>query len=139
MLFLDIYKEPARLLMPGKRYNYNTMSGAILSVVTVSLILTYGVFKLDNLITIKEYNVKHAMRIGHYQSSSQFGNEHDGFSFAAGMVQWDEGEGMVEDPSYGQVRMFIKSWGVNSFYDDTFHELETRPCNEADFIIGASD
>ena len=55
------------------------------------------------------------------------------YNIAAGITAWDDGTGVTEDPSYGQVKIFIKSWGEYSKYDELFHELETRACTADDF------
>ena len=61
-----------------------------------------------------------------------FGFE-NGYSIAAGITAWDDGTGVTEDPSYGQVKIYLKSWGQLSRYDELFHELETRACTADDF------
>lgn len=83
------------------------MTGAILSLVTIFLMLAYAVFKLDNLIGLKDYRVQQVNRVQHYDGDDKFGSE-EGYAIAAGIIEWDEGEGMVEDPSYGVIRLYIK-------------------------------
>ena len=48
------------------------------------------------------------------------------------MVGWDDGAGILEDPAYGEIRFLIKSWGENAPYTDSFYELDSNFCQNAD-------
>jgi len=50
-----------------------------------------------------------------------------------GIIAYDGRGEPLEDPSVGQIRFYIKSWGENSFSDDLMSEIETRPCDSQDF------
>ena len=47
---------------------------------------------------------------------------------AAGVIEWDEGETTLEDPSYGMLRFYIKSWGKDMPYAEKFHEVGSHLC-----------
>ena len=48
---MDIYKQPIKLRTPDNKDNYNTLVGAILSVITFIFVFSYGGFKLSSLIS----------------------------------------------------------------------------------------
>lgn len=132
LLILDIYKEPIRLVLPDGKGLYRTSCGAILTLFTITVLVAYAVFKIEDLIDIKDYAVQETSRFEFFKNSAQFGYD-DGFAFAAGLSKWDDGQGLTEDPQYGQMKIYIKSWGINAPFDELFYELETRACTEKDF------
>ena len=99
-LKLDIYKESFKLQLPDQVDKYRTMCGAILSVITILLLLAYAIYKVDLLIRLKDYRVQQATSTDFYRGNDGFGRK-DGFAFAAGIVEWDDGTDVVEDPAYG--------------------------------------
>ena len=80
-LKLDIYKEQFRLQLPGETDHYRTMNGACFSFITLFLLLSYGIFKMENLVTLSDYQVKQQTRIKHFSQSAPFGSD-DGFALA---------------------------------------------------------
>lgn len=63
----------------------------------------------------------------HYKQTEGFGHN-DGFAIAVGIIQWDDGAEVVEEPAYGELKFFIKSWGDNAPYSDSIYELDTEFC-----------
>ena len=119
-------------MLPDDKAHHRTISGSFLSVITTILMLSYAFYKLDSLVSRNEYKVLVADRIDWYELYATFGYD-NGFAFAVGFTAWDDGVGITEDPTYGQIKIFIKSWGLNAPFEDTFHEIETRSCNLDDF------
>ena len=39
-----------------------------------------------------------------------FGHK-EGFAIAVALIQWDYDDVVIEDPSIGQIKFFMKSWG----------------------------
>ena len=66
-------------------------------------------------------------RFNHFRQNNKFGFD-DGFAIAGAITAWDDGTAVTEDPSYGQIKIYIKSWGNGAPYDDFMHEIKTRPC-----------
>ena len=90
LLVLDIYKRPLRLILPDQNDYYRTLSGTILSLLTFVLLTSYGIFKMDKLINLREFQVLQAFRVHYYKDLDTFGID-SGFAFAAGLVEWDDG------------------------------------------------
>ena len=57
-LKLDLYKQPFRLLLPDEKDEYRTFAGALLTVITVIIVLVYAGFKLQTLLDYKDYKVQ---------------------------------------------------------------------------------
>ena len=132
-LVLDIYKEPFKLLMPDGSDKYRTSCGAILSCLTLIILMSYAIFKLQSLLENKNFRVQESGRFEFYAQTYPFGHD-QGFAFAAGLIEWDGGGiNAIEDPAYGEIKFFVKSFGENAPYDDTFHELKTHFCQKSEF------
>ena len=76
------------------------MCGAILSCVTFLGLIFFASLKLGDLLMYKDYSVMERTDFEFYDSTARFGHE-DGFAFTAGLIEWDKGENIIEDPSYG--------------------------------------
>ena len=48
-LLMDLYQEPFRLLLPDNRDAHRTVLGSCLSLVTLTIMLIYGVYSLIEL------------------------------------------------------------------------------------------
>ena len=108
------------------------MSGTILSIITVVLLSAYAIYKLDIMMGLKDYRVQQSIHIGYFNGLDRFGQD-DGFAIAAGITEWDSGEGATEDPAYGSVKFYIKQWNTILPMAELFRELETRFCTAEDF------
>ena len=72
-----------------------------------------------------------------YFSAKDEFNASDGISFAVGLVHYDDldpdriydSTHQIEDPSYGQVKLYAKGWGQNDITNGNFmQEIETQIC-----------
>ena len=59
-------------------------------------------------------------------------DNHYGFAIAAAITSYDSNPEPIEDPEYGELKIFQKAWGhpeLGAGFD--FHPLETELCNPA--------
>ena len=49
---MDRYRTPFRLLMPGNTDQYRTIIGTVFTVLTLSLVLSYATYKLQDLLDL---------------------------------------------------------------------------------------
>ena len=52
VVVLDRYRTPFRLLLPGNTDQYRTVLGTIFTVLTLSLVLSYATYKLQDLLDL---------------------------------------------------------------------------------------
>ena len=76
------------------------MCGAILSCATFLGLIFFASLKLGDLLTYEDYSVLQRTNFEFFDSRANFGHK-DGFAFTAGLIAWDKGEKIIEDPSYG--------------------------------------
>ena len=57
MLSFDMYRRPILLLLPDGHGMYRTLLGSLLSLLTLAVVITYGVYKTSDLIEKKDYKV----------------------------------------------------------------------------------
>ena len=57
MLHLDLYRKPLQLFVEKEEPNYRTLSGSVLSILTVLVIVLYAGYKLDTMFSLDEYKV----------------------------------------------------------------------------------
>ena len=84
-LFLDIYRQPFRLLLPDGHDTYRTLIGAVLSFLSIVVLLAYGSFKFTKLMDQENFKVQMRDLENQYPSSAVF-TATDGFMVAAGLA-----------------------------------------------------
>lgn len=62
-----------------------------------------------------------------YSYKKEWGNE-DGFSFAVGIVTYDNSSATIEDPSIGTLKIYIKSWDSEDFEAGLFKKIDSHAC-----------
>ena len=102
-----------------------------MSCITVVILIFYAIFKLDNLLGYKDYQIIESTSFEHYDLNQSFGYN-NGFAIKAGLVMWDDGSATVEDPSYGELKFYMKSWSEEqtSTLTNAFVQLETHFCED---------
>ena len=94
------------------------------------LVLVYGSFKFRQLINTEEYNVTESNQFDYFDEWSEFGHANK-FGLAAGLIAWDRDGKILEDPTFGILKFYRKSWTIDSI-GEPFVELPTHYCNEKD-------
>ena len=52
VVVLDQYRTPFRLLLPGNTDQYRTVLGTVFTILTLSLVLSYATYKLQDLLDL---------------------------------------------------------------------------------------
>ena len=128
-LNLDIYRTPFLFKLPDNKERYRTFLGAILSVLTIIAVLAYGGYKFLVLFDYADYKVQAAVSENFYDLMDSFESP-KGFNIAAGVTRYDSTAEVVEDPDYGTVKFYLKSYGLGE-PGIAFDELPTRMCEPA--------
>ena len=64
------------------------------------------------LVSFDDYKVQLHEKENFYNTTDPFGSEQE-FMIAAALTAYDGDPSSIEDPSYGQLRIFMKKWGEN--------------------------
>ena len=83
--------------------------GAILSVVTIVLLLSYGVYKSISLAGLS-YEIM-LTTLDYEYSYTESLTQANGFHIAAGISAYDGNDFPIEDEEIGEVVIYAKSWG----------------------------
>ena len=65
-----------------------------------------------------------------YKPYENFGHK-EGFNVAVALTDWDYSDSNIEDPSIGEVKFILKSWG--NVAGEPFTELESSLCDDSGF------
>ena len=55
----------------------------------------------------------------------------DGLMLAFGITAYDDNQEPIEDPSYGTLKAYYKSWGIKGTSGVDFEELPSEMCSRA--------
>ena len=115
-----------------------SFAGALLTFATLLLMITYSVYKVDNMLQRKGYKMMTTVK-------ENFFDEHDvftadaGFGLALTFIN-ENAIGEPLDPAYGTLKFFVSQWGIdeNEEYYNKREELPSHKCSEEElgFVEG---
>ena len=130
LLELDVYSRPFQLLLPGNRDKYKTLLGSFLTILTGVVLLSYAVLKFNDLIEHEQYTLQQDFQENFFDESDQFSSN---FHVAAGLSPYDASPEPIEDPTYGQLKMYYFQWDIDDPNLDLYKEIPTKLCSHEDF------
>ena len=138
MLRFDLYKQPFRLLLPDGKNEYRTFAGAILSLVTIGIVISYGSNKVTRLYSRSDFKIQRYVEEFLFEKTIPLNQTQSGFAVAYSITGVEGTAGpQAIPPEIGALRMYHK------YYDPevwpTFTPVESRPCTDEDFRFGLND
>ena len=109
-----MYRRPFYFMMPDKKEFYRSVCGTILSLMVLMIVLSYGSYKIKDLVEFKDYRLLESRVDNYFEDSANF-TTNEGFHVAAGIVNTDDEYAVdnIEDPEIGTVKMYIKTWNIH--------------------------
>ena len=104
---MDVYRQSFNFLLPDDKPYYNSLVGSIMSLFTVIVLLSYGIFKIIKMNQGEDYKINQVTHVFYYESGYGFKSE-DGFQVAAGVTSYDGDPNPIEDPEIGEVKFYLK-------------------------------
>ena len=101
-------------MMPDKKEFYRSICGTILSLMVILVVLSYGSYKIKDLVEFKDYRLLETRVDNYFEDSANF-TTNEGFHIAAGIVNTnvENTNKQIEDPEIGEVKMYIKHWNIH--------------------------
>lgn len=87
--------------------------------------------QLLKLLEFREPMIMASVRDSHFDADFQFTSE-EGLMIAFGITAYDDNEEPIEDPQYGHLKAYYKSWGLEEGHGVHFRELPTETCSRAE-------
>ena len=142
-MVLDIFRKPFYFLMPDESEYYSSCLGTCLSILCFLILLSYGGYKIQDLMIYNDYNLFIVNELHYYKDSDPF-TTGDGLHIAAGVISFedDPSVGTKEDPEIGMLKFYLKHWDFNdpvSGGELVFTEVPLRPCQNKDFNNGGGN
>ena len=109
-LNLDMYRREFSLLLPDRQQHYRTFLGSLLTILTISIILPYVVWKVTIMVSMTDYKLQIQDFENYYSLDRTFGMEQN-FMIAGAITTADTSNEIETDPSIGELKFYIKSWG----------------------------
>ena len=109
-----------------------------MTLLLASILCFYGIMQSVKLYEYDETDVMVSSRDSYFTSDFVYSNN---LMFAFGITVYDSNRESIEDPSYGVLKPYYKSWGIKAGYETAdWEELPTRNCTEAELHVnGKSD
>ena len=95
------------------------------------IMLFYAFRQYQRLLSYEEPYIMYSVLDSHYSTDHEFTTD-DGLMLAFGLTAYDDNQEVIEDPTYGTLRAYYKSWGIkkeNTGID--FELIETDACTRA--------
>ena len=128
-------------MMPDHRDRYRTVLGAGLTILTFTLLLAFGAYKISDLIYYNDFKLLKFEKENFYDMREPFTNK-DGLMMAAAVTGYNAKTEPVEDPEVGEIKFYQKLWdvaNVDAAETLSFIEIPSRPCTKDDFAENNPD
>ena len=76
--------------------------------------------------------------LSHFSQEEEFTTEVDGIMFAFGITAYDSNQEIIEDPTYGTLKAYYKTWGLGES-GTNFEPLATSQCTRAQLGLPKED
>ena len=127
----DRFSHGFRFQLPSGKGTHHTAMGCLMTVCLAFVMISYGALKATELITYDETDVMVSQRDAYFNESFVYS---ENLWYAFGLSAYDDNLEPIEDPSYGVLRPYYKTWGLG--LDETsFTEIPTRPCTKAELHV----
>ena len=69
--------------------------------------------------------------LSHYSTDDEFTTEDDGIMIAFGLTAYDSNREPIDDPTYGTLKAYYKTWGLKEEGGVHFEPLTSKKCTRA--------
>ena len=128
LLYIDFYSQPVRLMLPKQADRYRTVLGSCLSILTFVFVVIYFGYQMVGMVDYDGYSTELRIEEDVFTPNDPFNSEDIGFAIAVGITDYLGGTEWIEDPTYGEVKIFRKYWNSPAGEFVSFTPLETVPC-----------
>ena len=108
MLDHDIFAEEYRFKLPGGKDAHASCYGCLLTIFLVFFCLSYAAMQSIKLLTFDETDVMLSSRDSYFDTTYEYS---EGLAVAFGITKYDNITESIEDPSYGVLNPYYKTWG----------------------------
>ena len=128
----DAFAAPFTFILPNGKAAFRSCKGCTMTILLLLILLFYGAMQSINLFTFDETDVMVSQRDAYFDADQIFS---EGLMYAFGITAYDSNREPIEDPSYGVIKPYYKSWGIKTSSGVHFEELPTRQCTDAEFHV----
>ena len=133
VLKFDAFAEPFNFMIPQQKGKaFRSYKGCIITVVLMVTLIFYGAMQSIKLFTFDEADVMVSTRDAYFDQEYIYSQ---GLMYSFGISNYDTNYEPIEDPSYGVLKPYYKSWGIKEEGTVDFEEIPTRECSETEFHI----
>ena len=126
---MDQFGQPFFFRLPDGRRDKRTWQGLCFSVIVAIAICLYAMGQFLNLVTYGSNTIMVSSRDSFFDTEFEFKTD-DGLMIAFGLATYDENYGETEDPTYGQLKAYYKTWGMSDSPGIVWQELPTKQCTQ---------
>ena len=136
----DAFAHAFRFRLPNGEKEYRSWKGVCFTVILIIILAFYGVMQSIKLFERDETDVMQSSRDAHFDTDFVYS---ENLWYAFGITAYDDVREPIDDPSYGELKAFTKTWGGiegDDVYGVNYRELAVRNCTEAELHVnGKSD
>jgi len=103
------------------------MQGFGVTLLVSIAIIGYSTLKFLSLVDFGETNIMVFTKESFFVTEDQFTTD-DGLMIAFGITAYDENYESIEDPDYGDLKAYYKTWGFENAPGEEFTEIPSSFC-----------
>ena len=107
-----MFAEEYRFKLPGGKDAHASCYGCLLTIFLVFFCLSYAAMQSIKLLTFDETDVMLSSRDSYFNTNHTYS---EGLAVAFGITEYDASKTEItEDPSYGVLNAYYKTWGLEN-------------------------
>ena len=124
--------------MPDGKKSKKSFSGCLVTLLAVIILIFYAGLQYMRLVGFGEPQIMLSVRDSFYDTDFEF-TSNDGLMIAFGLTHYDSNPEPIEDPTYGVLNGYYKSWGIKESQGVDFELLPTKACTRAQLGLPKKD
>ena len=105
----DSFATPYKFMLPDGKERMGTGKGCSLTVFLFIMLIFYGSMQSVKLFTFDETDIMVSTRDSYFDASETYS---ENLFYAFGITAYDSNDQPIEDPTYGVLKPYYKSWGI---------------------------
>ena len=106
-----MFAEQYRFKLPEGKDAHASCYGCLLTIFLVLTCLTFAVMQSIKLLTFDETDVMLSARDSYFDYNDEYS---ENLAIAFGITAYDNNQEIIEDPSYGVLNPYYKTWGFEN-------------------------
>ena len=126
---LDWFEDEFVFRLPDGKKSKKSWEGFVITMLAISVVIIYAGMQFIRLMQFGEPSIMVHERVSYFDDDFEFSAD-KGFMIAYALTAYDDNTESIEDPRYGQLKGYFRTWGLDDKRETTFTPLPFDFCSK---------